>query len=301
MSNIEVYVDKEKFQFITDFEKKPSHNSKGEDIILDFGELNVDERVFLSAFLTYIVQNDGIDKENKENNLYDIIFNFNGNKKKATSFHDSFITVVSEFLGTKSHFISYIVDHYNDIINNQTVIRRTQLNRSEMDALYSLKFQRSYKSLINVLYIIGVSKSNVPTAKLNKLNLDRFYKTSPSLTKKRIKEIMSKLCISYKIHGDYVYFGKGFNIKLAEKYASEKKKQFDKIQFDEEKIVNELPVIQKPSENTEKNVVETPVNKPKYSYLEKQMLNQYEIQNAKAKQNIFEPSEDELNNFIEGL
>lgn len=275
-NDIDTYIDKEKFQFITSFEKKEITNTKGEKIIIDFGELTVDERVFLSAFLTYVVQNEGVGKKVKATNLYDIIFNFNGNKRKATSFHDAFIDTISEFLRTKPHFAAYVVDYYNEIIDNKTTIYRTQLNKSEMDALYSLKFQRSYKSLCNVLYIIGVAKSNIRTKQLNKISMDRFYKTAPSLTKKRIDEIMKKLCIGYNIVGDTVYFGNGFNIELAEKYASEAKKKFEN-QLNEEDIINSIPVINNPAVKSEEDETQVkqhiePVKEEKDDYLIQQMI-----------------------------
>lgn len=276
MKNIETYIDPEKFQFITSFQKKEISNTKGEKIVIDFGELTIDERVFLSAFLTYVVQNAGAGKKVKPSNLYDIIFDFNESKRNVTSFHDSFITTISEFLRSKPHFVAYIVDHYDEIIENKTTIYRTQLNRSEMDALYSLKFQRSYKSLCNILYIIGVAKSNIKTKQLNKIAMDRFY-GNVSMTKKRVDEVMTKLCIGYNIVGDTIYFGNGFNIELAEKYASEAKKNFDK-QLDEEDIINSIPAIQRPAEKhveVEEVLVEKPVIEENEDYLTQQIIANY--------------------------
>lgn len=267
-TDIETYVDKEKFQFITSFEKKEIVNTKGEKIIIDFGELTVDERVFLSAFLTYVVQNDGVSGKIKANNLYDIIFDFNHTKRNIPSFHESFINTISEFLRTKPHFVAYIADFYNEIFDNKTEIYRTQLNRSEMDALYSLKFQRSYTSLCNVLYIMGVAKSNIRTRQLNKISMDRFY-TNVSMSKKRIDEIMKKLRIGYNIVGDTVYFGNGFKIPLAEKYNSEAKKNFEK-QIKEEDIINAIPVINN-LEQKQEEIVE-PVKEEKDNYLIQQMI-----------------------------
>lgn len=301
MNNIETYIDKEKFQFITSFEKIEIENPKGEDIILDFGKLTIDERVFLSAYLTYITQNGDINKEEKSKNLYDIVFNFNDNKKNKTSFHDAFITTISECLRTKLLFVLYINKHYNEIKDGKTTIYRTQLNRSEMDALYSLKFQRSYKSLCNVLYIIGVAKSKFRT-QLNKISIDRFYNNS-SMSKNRIKEIMEKLSIGYEIVNDNVYFGNGFNIELAEKYTSEAKKNFEK-EIDELDIINNIPVINKSAEVKEikkevkEKVVEhvepaKPIKEEKQDYL-------YEQIKKSEKQNIPEKdlSAEELDDLF---
>jgi hypothetical protein len=234
MKDLTTYIDKNKFQFITSFEQVEITNTKGENIILDFGSLDIDERIFLSAFLTYVVQNEGISKKLPLVSLYDVVFNFNGNKKNKTSYHQTFIDVIGNFLRSNAHYIAYIIDNYKEIKENKTTIYRTQLNRSEMDLLYSLKFQRSYRTFVNVLYIMGVSKSNARTKKLNKIPLSRFYKDSVSMSKKRAAEIMEKLNIKYQIYEDNVYFSNGFGIDLDEKYYSDEKKQFEKDKFEEQ-------------------------------------------------------------------
>jgi hypothetical protein len=99
--NVDTYIDKDKFQFITSFEKKEIFNTKGEKIIIDFGTLDIDERIFLSSFLTYVVQNDGAGKKINSSNLYDIIFDFNSTKKRKAGFYDAFISSISEFIRTK--------------------------------------------------------------------------------------------------------------------------------------------------------------------------------------------------------
>lgn len=98
-----------------------------------------------------------------------------------------------------------------------------------MDLLYTLKFQRSFRSLLNVLYIMGVAKAATRTHKLNKIPLSRFYKDSVSMSKKRVNEIFNKLGIEYKIVDDMVFFGNGFNVELNEKYYSGQKQDYDKL------------------------------------------------------------------------
>ena len=68
-----IYIDKEKFQFITSFEKITFTKTTGELSVLDFGELTIDERIFLSTFLTYVVQNSGITQKIKTNNVYNTL------------------------------------------------------------------------------------------------------------------------------------------------------------------------------------------------------------------------------------
>lgn len=239
--NVDTYIDKDKFQFITSFEKKEIFNTKGEKIIIDFGTLDIDERIFLSSFLTYVVQNDGAGKKINSSNLYDIIFDFNSTKKRKAGFYDAFISSISEFIRTKPHFISYIIDYYDEVIDNKSTIYRTQLNRSEMELLYEFEFRKSYKSLNNVLYIMGVAKSNITSRFLNKISFDRFYKTSPKLTQQRIEDIMEKLKVPYHISTKKktLYFGNEFGVILDEKFYSEDKKNYLE-QLNENEIISSL-------------------------------------------------------------
>ena len=130
-----------------------------------------------------------------------------------------------------------------------------------MEILYTLKFQRSYQSLMNVLYIIGVSKQNIQTTYLNKISLKNFYEKNISMSKNRIKEIFEKINkisdneVKYEIDGGYVYFSSGFEVAQDEKFYSEEKKKFDKIKKEEEilnsfleenKQINVTPKIEKP-------------------------------------------------------
>ena len=238
MKDLKTYIDKNKFQFITSFERVEITNTKGENVVLDFGSLDIDERIFLSAFLTYVIQNEGVSGKLPLINLYDVVFNFNQNKRYITSYHQNYIDVISNFLRTHAHFVAYIIDHYKEIKENKTTIYRTQLNRSEMNLLYTLKFQRSFRSLLNVLYIMGVAKAATCTHKLNKIPLSRFYKDSVSMSKKRVAEIFNKLDIEYKILDDMVFFGNGFNVELSEQFYSNEKKDYDKIQKEMEILLS---------------------------------------------------------------
>lgn len=303
MKKIDTYIDKDKFQFITSFEKIEILNTKGEKEILDFSELSIDERIFLSAYLTYLVQNDGIGKNRNHicKNLYDIIFNFNGKNRKdyETKYHDAFISTITDFLKEKLSFAHYIYDHYDNIENGKTVIYRTQLNRSEMDALYTLKFRRSYSSLCNVLYIIGVAKSNTTTSYLNKIPLNKFYSNNTTMSKIRVKEIMEKLNISYKILEGFVYFGNGFNVNLDEKYISDAKKNFNK-KVDEELILKSLTnkentTISTPKKEEIKNEAELLVNEESNEIINKVSEEDFIDEPETAKRTIFDLGIGRLN------
>lgn len=240
---METYISKDKFQFITDFSKHMYMDVKGNSYELNFNDLTIAERIMLSSYLTLLCSNsDG--KTNKKD-LYNLIFNFNNKTQRKTSYQDSFIDDLSNFIARQPYYFAFIKSYYNDIENDKTFIYRQQLNHSEMDVLYSLKFQRNYHSLMNVLYIIGVAKQNITTTYLNRLPLLNIYSSSPALGKKRVDEIFNKINavskneVKYKIVDGIVYFGNGFSIDENEEYQSKGKQLFNKIQR-EESILDEL-------------------------------------------------------------
>ena len=239
---METYISKDKFQFITDFSKHAYTDVKGNSYELNFNDLTVAERIMLSSYLTFLCSND--DGKTNKKDLYNLIFNFNNKKQRKTSYQDSFIDDLSNFIARQPYYFAFIKSHYNDIENDKTFIYRQQLNHSEMDVLYSLKFQRNYHSLMNVLYIIGVAKQNITTTYLNKLPLSNIYSHS-SLGKKRVEEIFEKInavsknVVRYKIIDGLVYFGNGFGIEEDEEYQSKGKRLFNRTQR-EESILDEL-------------------------------------------------------------
>lgn len=235
------YIGKNKFQFITDFSKHAAFDTDGKEVVLDFNTLTIYERIMLSSYLTILC-----DGENDTNeNIYNKIFNFNSVKKYVkTSYHEAFLTDLTLFLKRAPLFIAFIKNNFDKIENDHTFIFRQQLNATEMDLLYSLKFQKSYKSLMNVLYIIGVAKQNIKTECLNKILLNAFYSNS-SLAKKRVEEIfnkinsVSKYKVKYRIYNNTIYFGNGFEIEEDEKFYSEDKKIVLE-QLKEKEILDEL-------------------------------------------------------------
>lgn len=207
---MKTYVNERNFQFITDFSKYYM-TIEGKEVEIDFGTLTIPERVILSAYLTLKCMGKNYDDHE---NYYDIIFNFNNSKNNKTSYYETFISDLTNMDFKNIYFKPFINEYYNKIENDKTVIYRSQLNASEMNLLYSLKFQRNYYSLMNVLYIIGIAKQNITTSKLNKIELNKFYPTSKSLSIKRVEEIFKKINsvsnkkVNYKIVDDFVYFRK---------------------------------------------------------------------------------------------
>ena len=228
---ISTYISENKFQFITDFSKKQIIID-GKQYEIDFGSLSIPERIMLSSYLTYLCNNGDDINTVPQKNLYNIIFNFNGNKNnRKTSYEQSFLDDLSKFIANNAYMFAYIKMHYKDIIDEKTEIYRQQLNHTEMDLLYSLKFQRNYNSLMNVLYILGVSKQNIPSLALNKIELRDIY-SNVTQAKKRIIEIfekinsVSKKKVKYEFIGTTVSFKPGFKMDENEDFFSDKKKEY---------------------------------------------------------------------------
>ena len=184
----------------------------------------------LSSYLTYICAKEKTKIKNTD--LYNLIFNFNSRNLKPTSYQDAFIKDLSDFIYAEPYYFVFIKTHFNKIENDKTFIYRSQLNQSEMDILYSLKFQKNYYSLMNVLYIIGVAKQNSVSTALNKISLSDVY-SNVSMARQRVDFIFEKINsvstnkINYLLKDGIVYFGNGFNVPLEEKFYSEDKKQFE--------------------------------------------------------------------------
>jgi hypothetical protein len=269
------YISRNKFQFITDFSKHAYTDVKGNNYELNFNDLTIAERIMLSSYLTLLCSNE--DGKTNKKDLYNLIFNFNNKKQRKTSYQDSFIDDLSNFISRQPYYFAFIKSHYKDIENDKTFIYRQQLNHSEMDVLYSLKFQRNYHSLMNVLYIIGVAKQNITTAYLNKIPMSSIYSHS-TIGKKRVEEIFEKINavskneVKYKIVDGMVYFGNGFSIEEDEEYQSNEKQLFNKTQK-EESILDELAFDSNSS-------IETPVVEkkiiPQTPVVEKVELEKYE-------------------------
>lgn len=269
------YISRNKFQFITDFSKHAYTDVKGNSHELNFNDLTIAERIMLSSYLTLLCSND--DGKTNRKDLYNLIFNFNNKKQRKTSYQDSFIDDLSNFISRQPYYFAFIKSHYKDIENDKTFIYRQQLNHSEMDVLYSLKFQRNYHSLMNVLYIIGVAKQNITTAYLNKIPMSSIYSHS-TIGKKRVEEIFEKINavskneVKYKIVDGMVYFGNGFSIEEDEGYQSNEKQLFNKTQK-EESILDELAFDSNSS-------IETPIVEkkiiPQTPVVEKVELEKYE-------------------------
>lgn len=239
---MKTYICENKFQFITDYNTHAFIDVNGNPHELSFKDLTIVERIMLSSYLTFLCSNKN--SKMKKQNLYELIFNFNSKFQRKTSYYDSFIEDLTNFIAREPYYFAFVKSHYNEIVNDKTFIYRQQLNHSEMEVLYSLKFQRNYHSLMNVLYIIGVAKQNIATSFLNKIPKSAIH-SNQTYASKKIEEIFEKINlvskneVKYKIHNGIVYFGNGFSIDEADEYQSEEKQKFENDQFEND-IINEL-------------------------------------------------------------
>ena len=238
LKNDDVYVNTECFQFITDF--RTEHG---------FKDLSIMERVMLSAFLTLETSK----KTQNKVNLLEPIFNFAGTrtliktnsetlKKEFTiSYLYDFITQMTTFIKNKSELLLFVQQNATKLDENgRTVIRRTQINKSQFKLLLdNFKVQRNFLPWISALYVLGCAKASIPTQKLNVISLDNFYKNNTTLAKAKIKQLFSAMGYvektetnivgnySFSKDNKYCYFGVGFSKALEEQFYSEQKTKFD--------------------------------------------------------------------------
>lgn len=202
----------------------------------------------LSAFLTLHVE-----KGQKKVNLLDIIFNFSGNrnlikidsvtlqKKYTLTYLYDFITQLTTFCKSKPELLLFVKENATKLDENgYTVIRRTQINKSQFKLLLdNFKVQRNFLPWISALYVMGCAKATMPTPKLNVISLDNFYKNNTTLAKAKIKQLFNAMGYvektdknivgnySFSKDNKYCYFGVGFSKALEEQFFSEQKIKFN--------------------------------------------------------------------------
>lgn len=233
---METYINKDKFQFITEFGKKDGYDGNGNKMQIDFGTLSMPQRIFLSAYLTMFSSEDELTK----NNIYMAVFDFNkekrhGKKLKALDYQfcDEFMNDFSIFLKEHPEFFSYIKANANTITDNKTEIKRTQISREEYAVLNSIKVKNNYERFIASLYIIGVAKNKTSTYKLNQISLDYFCPSNKSTAKKYVTDLFVNMGYienqTFRFKDNAVFFKSEFVIEVQDKYASKEKRDFDEI------------------------------------------------------------------------
>lgn len=194
------------------------------------------QRIFLSAYLTMFSSEDELTK----NNIYMAVFDFNREKKRGKKlkvldykFYDEFMNDFSIFLKEHPEFFSYIKANANTITDNITEIKRTQISREEYAVLNSIKVKNNYERFIASLYIIGVAKNKTSTYKLNQISLDYFCTSNKSTAKKYVTDLFVNMGYienqTFRFKDNDVFFKSEFVIEAQDKYTSKEKRDFNEI------------------------------------------------------------------------
>lgn len=174
---MKVYANVDRFQFITDY--RSEHG---------FNKMSIKERVFASGWLTYCLNKENAECSAEKYSVFNLIFNFNGGFRHLTDttkckWYDQFTADYDEFIFNHSDLIHYIktnVDTLNSDGNHE--IYRNQLTEGAWELLGKVK-NRSYKSFITKLYVIGIASYKYTTPALNQINVLDFMSDDANVTR----------------------------------------------------------------------------------------------------------------------
>lgn len=174
---MKVYANVDRFQFITDY--RSEHG---------FNKMSIKERVFASGWLTYCLNKENAECSAEKYSVFNLIFNFNGGFRHLTDmtkckWYDQFTADYDEFIFNHSDLIHYIktnVDTLNSDGNHE--IYRNQLTEGAWELLGKVK-NRSYKSFITKLYVIGIASYKYTTSALNQINVLDFMSDDANVTR----------------------------------------------------------------------------------------------------------------------
>ena len=174
---MKVYANVDRFQFITDY--RSEHG---------FNKMSIKERVFASGWLTYCLNKENAECSAEKYSVFNLIFNFNGGFRHLTDmtkckWYDQFTADYDEFIFNHSDLIHYIktnVDTLNSDGNHE--IYRNQLTEGAWELLGKVK-NRSYKSFITKLYVIGIASYKYTTPALNHIDVLDFMDNYTHVTR----------------------------------------------------------------------------------------------------------------------
>ena len=242
---MKIYANVDRFQFITDFRTEHGLNS-----------LSIKERVFASGWLTYCLNKEQAECSAEKYSVFNLIFNFNGGFRHLTDmtkckWYDQFTADYDEFIFNHSGLVHYIktnVDTLKEDGNHE--IYRNQLTEGAWDLLGKVK-NRSYKSFIAKLYVIGVASYKHKTSALNHIDVLDFMDNYTHVTRNlnAIAEFFKILNISATYSKKLKRFNFGNELQLP---ASAAKKHNN----DDVIIVND-PNIKQLAEETKRLIDET--------------------------------------------
>lgn len=183
------FVSKTNFYFIEDFCKE--RDIQGRE--LDFFSLTPFDRVLLSIYLTGLISKKYTHfspHEDKINQMLNIIFNFNGKKKRFRTnlkmFKDA-EDLIKKFLVEKSDYCEYVNQEKIKTSTNTEDLFKIGINPTEFMIVDKMGFKK-LEYILHAIYIIGTAKNCISCAHLNRFDLRNF---SDSL--KNSKTVIDKL------------------------------------------------------------------------------------------------------------
>lgn len=174
---MKVYANVDRFQFITDY--RSEHG---------FNKMSIKERVFASGWLTYCLNKENAECSAEKYSVFNLIFNFNGGFRHLTDttkckWYDQFTADYDEFIFNHSDLIHYIKTNVDTLnVDGNHEIYRNQLTEGAWELLGKVK-NRSYKSFITKLYVIGIASYKYTTSALNQINVLDFMSDDANVTR----------------------------------------------------------------------------------------------------------------------
>lgn len=178
------FIIKDNFQFIVDF----CANRQFRNTTLNFKDLSIRDRVFLSTYLTGLVSQKFIKEDNNEKKLKqmcNIIFDFNNKRQnniKDMNMYKITYNLLQDFLKDKQIYCNYVESQNIIGRNNSNDLFKVSLNSTEYSITRKMKF-KDPNHLFGIIYILGTAKNHTTCALLNKFDLHYFSKCLKTATK----------------------------------------------------------------------------------------------------------------------
>ena len=185
----DTFIIKTNFYFIVDFCKDREYKGK----LFNFYSLSPINRVLLSVYLTGLIGGKFKHRQNnvkKTQQMMDIIFNFNGKKKRQRND----LNMLSEAKEMIEHFLLQFGD-YCEYVNQEKIRKelcsedlfKISMNPTEFLIVYKMGFKK-VEYILHTIYILDTARNQQSCAHLNKFDLHNFSKSL-----KNSKVIVDKL------------------------------------------------------------------------------------------------------------
>lgn len=191
------FVSKTNFYFIEDFCKERDIHGRQ----LDFFSLTPFDRVLLSVYLTGLISKKFTEKDlmpKKIDQMLNIIFNFNGKKKRFRTdlkmFKDA-QEMIAKFLVDKIDYCEYVNQEKIKTSTNTEDLFKIGINPTEFMIVDKMRFKK-FEYILYAIYIIGTAKNCISCAHLNKFDL-RIFSDSLRISKNTIDKLFKLMKWKY--------------------------------------------------------------------------------------------------------